>query len=226
MSSFLLIITAFGLMGQDTIISPESADRDQGNSSVMTTAVFNQETKRENSIQGAKNRFVFGFGVGGGLSLMKYHGYEGDPTGFGRKTGVEPCLSTNFRIGFAPSERFFICWNSRTNWFKPIINEPYSGSSYFIGGGAGIGVTFFPFPERKNIYLDVMFGYSNLGKGFKLDVNSFGTELAVGAGYCIMKRLSLELTLQAGSTDKGYYSGSIMNPAIFNFTINYIIWRN
>lgn len=169
-----------------------------------------------------ENRFVFGIGAGGGLSLIKYT--ETDDPYIEPGTGslyLHPCFSTNFRIGFAPSDKFFICWNGRSSFFKGI--ESGNGEKEFlVGGGAGLGISFFPTLGNDKIYFNGLFGYSNIFRGFK-DFNNFGTEIAVGAGYLFSSHLSTELTIQLGTSEKSSGAGLIKNPLVINFTVNYLL---
>ncbi len=122
----------------------------------------------------------------------------------------------------APSEKYFICWNARTNFFRFETDEE---NEWFAGGGAGFGVVFFPFKNHPSFYLNCLFGYSNLFHGFEYDVNNFGTEICFGTGSISVDRLSTELTLQMGTSEKSLYNGTLKNPIILNLTLNYIFWK-
>jgi hypothetical protein len=174
-----------------------------------------------------RKKFVLGIGTGGGMSFISYSGeflnvdtwdYEKQQDNF-----VYPCLSTSFRIGYAPSENFFICWNSRANWFKrPEVNSYDEENVALMGGGAGLGITFFPVKNAPNLFFNGLFGYSNLGDAFKQTGNNFGTQLTFGAGYEIIRHFTAELNFQFSTSQKYYFSGDFKNPLIINLTINYL----
>ncbi len=173
------------------------------------------------SVPGDKNKFIISLGLGGGISLINYQEYAST---FGDNY-LRPCFSSNFRIGYAPSDKFFVCWNARTNIFKHQTDTEYSENFWLAGGGAGLGATFFPFDNQPSLYLNCLFGYSNLFEGFKLDVNNFGTEIGFGVGYVLKNNISAECNFQLGTSDKSQHYGTLKNPVIFNLTVNYILWK-
>lgn len=186
------------------------------------------DNKHKLNIPGGKNRFVICFGTGGGVSFIKLKNYNQDNPPFtngSEENYVKPCISSNLKIGFAPSKKFFVSWNARSNFFRNIVEDDFDGSKWLTGGGAGLGVTFFPFKENVPVYFNGLFGYSNIFHGFELDVNNFGTEIAFGAGCVFLKNISAELCFQLGTSEKSYYYGSVYNPLIINLTINYIFWK-
>ncbi|GEM_PF-5196171 len=187
-----------------------------------------QKESSNRSLPGGMNRFVFSYGLGGGISFVSAKTYDPeDPWNNSRirTTYLKPCFSSNLRIGYAPSEKFFICWNAKSNFFREILSSEPDNTEWLAGGGAGIGILFFPFGADLPLYITGQFGYSNLFKGFHLDINNFGTEIGAGAGYVILKNFSVELSLQLGTSEKSYYNGSVSNPLILNFTFNYIFWK-
>jgi len=182
----------------------------------------------ERSLPGGMNRFVFSYGLGGGISFVTAKTYDPeDPWSNSRiRTNyLKPCFSSNLRIGYAPSEKFFICWNAKSNFFREILSSEPGNTEWLAGGGAGIGILFFPYGADLPLYMTGQFGYSNLFKGFQLDINNFGTEIGIGAGYVILNNFSVELSMQLGTSEKSYYDGSVRNPLIINFTLNYIFWK-
>jgi len=91
-----------------------------------------------------KKSFFLSLGGGGGLSLLKYSDgndpyYQPEITG----SYLRPCLSTNFRLGLKVSNRLIICWNGRTNFFKS-VEDATEKKEFLGGGGAGLGVLYFP----------------------------------------------------------------------------------
>lgn len=187
--------------------------------------------KTHETLPGGKNRLVFSFGLGGGISYLKSkiydHEFQWDDHGI--KSGyVKPSISSNMRIGFAPSDKFFICWNARANICREVLGSGFEESDWLTCGGAGLGITFFPSGSLSHLYFSGLIGYSNLynlNKGLEFDVNSFGTEIGIGAGYVFVNRFSVELFVQAGSSEKSYYNGSLRNPLVLNLTLNYIFWK-
>lgn len=180
------------------------------------------------NIPGGKNRLVISYGIGGGICFIKLKDYNVDIppyTNGSAENYAKPCLSSNLKIGFAPSENFFISWNARSNFFRNIVEDDFDDSEWLTGGGAGLGITYFPFKKTVPVYFSGLFGYSNIFHGFELDVNNFGTEIAFGAGYVFLKNISAELSFQLGTSEKSYYYGSVYNPLIINLTLNYIFWK-
>lgn len=182
----------------------------------------------QGTIPGAKNRLVLTYGLGGGLSYISVRAPDPeDPIGLSyvKTNYLKPCISSNLRMGFAPTEKFFISWNARTNFFREVLYSESDKTEWLAGGGAGLGITFFPFRSGLPLYITGQFGYSNIFKGFGTDFNNFGTEIAAGAGYVFLNRFSTELCFQMGTSEKSYYYGSIRNPLIVNLTLNYIFWK-
>lgn len=180
------------------------------------------------SLPGGMNRFVFSYGLGGGISFATAKTYESEYPWINsqiRTNYLKPCFSSNLRIGYAPSDKFFICWNAKSNFFREVLSSEPGNTEWLAGGGAGIGILYFPFGADLPLYITGQFGYSNLFNGFKLDINNFGTEIGTGAGYVILNNFSAELSLQFGTSEKSYYNGSVRNPVILNFTLNYIFWK-
>ncbi len=170
-----------------------------------------------------KKSFFLSLGGGGGLSLLKYSDgndpyYQPEITG----SYLRPCLSTNFRLGLKVSNRLIICWNGRTNFFKS-VEDATEKKEFLGGGGAGLGVLYFPGDEKRKIYINGLFGYSNIFKGLS-DINNFGTEILFGAGSMITNNISTELNIQFGTSEKSYGSHIIKNPLIINLTLNYLFY--
>lgn len=189
------------------------------------STLFNSPSFGENSKLGG---LVFGFGVGPGMSMVAYEGTIYDGPNYEKPVSevhFHPCLSTNFRIGYAPSESFFICWNSRTNWFKSFAVSEYDETESLTGGGAGLGITFLPSRNMENIYVNGSWGYSNIFKSFNRDRNNFGTLLSLGVGYLMINHLGFEINFQVSSSDKYHYGGEITTPFFANFTFNYLLWK-
>ncbi len=175
-----------------------------------------------------RSKFIFGIGAGGGLAVVPYKGEDySSPWGVRTYTDVylQPCFSTNFRIGFAPSDRFYICWNSRPNWFtRPVVNEydEYSEKSTLMGGLAGLSATFYPFRSAEKFFINTLFGYSNLGDAFKATGNHFGTGIGLGVGYEIKRYFTAELNAAISTSEKYYFGGDFRNPVQVNITLNYL----
>ena len=172
-----------------------------------------------------RNKFIFGIGLGGGMSVVTYNGEDySSPwtvTEYS-KTYYKPCFSTSFRVGFAPSDRFFICWNSRPNWFaQPLIDE-YDEESTQLAGMAGLSVSFYPFQTMPKIFINGLFGYSNLGDAFKGTGNHFGTGLGLGIGYELKRYFTTELNFGISTSEKYHYGGDFKSPVLVNLTINYL----
>ena len=172
-----------------------------------------------------RSRFIFGFGVGGGTTVITYKGEDYSVPGTVEKynrTYIQPSISTNFRIGFAPSDRFFICWNSRPNWFaKPLTNE-YDEKSTLMAGIAGLAITFYPSQIRPKLFVNGLCGYSNLGDAFKGTGNHFGTGIGFGIGYELKRYFTAELNMGISTSEKYHSGGDFKNPLQVNFTINYL----
>jgi hypothetical protein len=186
------------------------------------------DARHKANIPGGRNRLVISYGAGGGLSFVALKNYQSDNPPYineSKENYVKPCFASNLKIGYAPSRKFFISWNARSNFFREVVDDDLNGSKWLTGGGAGLGVTFFPFKENFPVYFSGLFGYSNIFHGFELDINNFGTEIAFGAGYVFLNNFSTELSFQLGTSEKSYYYGSVYNPLIINLTINYIFWK-
>ena len=172
-----------------------------------------------------RSKFIFGFGIGGGTTVITYKGEDYSVPGTVKnynKTYLKPSISTNFRIGFAPSDRFFICWNSRPNWFtEPLIDE-HDEKSTLMAGIAGLAITFYPSQIHQKLFINGLFGYSNLRDAFKGTGNHFGTGIGLGIGYELKRYYTAELNFGFSSSEKYHSGGNFKNPLQINFTINYL----
>lgn len=188
---------------------------------------IDRKTFHINGFTREKNKIVFGIGAGGGIVHMIYQYIDFRPQGMNeneiKETVIKPCFSTNFKLGYAPSDRFFICWNARTNWFRSSQFSEYAETILMAGGGAGLGISFYPFKEQEKIFFSGMFGYSNLFEAFNRDHNNFGTALSFGVGYNLFKYVTAEMNFILTNSEK-YSYGNYEKPKIINFTINFLYW--
>ncbi len=188
--------------------------------------VENMTYFNKRDLSARKRKLILGIGIGGGISILRYHGTDYiDPWIMQEVNEIHahPCFSTNLRIGYAPSDKFYICCNARSNWFS---NAPVSESDdeeMYAGGGVGFGVTFFPFRRLGNLYINSLFGYSNLFRASNRDKNHFGTILSLGAGYMFYEHFGGELNLLFSSSEKYIYGFYMENPLIINFTVSYFL---
>ena len=171
-----------------------------------------------------RSRFIFGVGVGSGLTYITHEGYDySDPWNMEEvtQTYLRHSLATNFRIGFAPADNFFICWNSRGHWFPRPMFDEYDEKTTFASGIAGLGVTFFPFRSQPKLYLNGLYGYSNLGEPMERTGNHFGTGLVFGAGYEFFRFFTAEFVIMVSTSEK-HESGEMKTPLLANLTLNFL----
>ncbi len=177
-----------------------------------------------NGLSQKQNGLIFGFGLGGGINIVNYekHDYSYYDEEISTELLAKPGLSTNLKIGYAPTERFYVYWNSRTNWFKEPVTYEYSEDDVYASGVGGIGFTYFPFKNALNFYTTFQVGYSNFVNFSNPTRNNLDSAFSLGCGYEVFPRINTELNIGYGASDKSDYSGYLKNPLHINLTINYL----
>lgn len=123
---------------------------------------------------GAAQRGGFIIGIGAGPGRVSFPGF---PTGTGKLA-----VATDFKIGYAPSERWAIYWSADSNFFTP----EFEGTLGVFGIG-GLGVTRFLDAGAPVSYVDGSLGFGNLAviydDGSTLQERGLG--FTVGTGWAL-----------------------------------------
>ena len=168
---------------------------------------------------GQRKGFVLGIGAGAGLSSYKlvsdsYSQIESDRF---NKTA----FMTDFKIGFAPSNRVMIFWASKVSWFGHKVAEgtEYETSFTATNGIGGLGTSYFFQPGGPSPYLTGTIGFSTWSTPFEANSDSyFGGGFSLGAGYEFSKHWSVEGNFSWGSPSDDF--GDSVSTNAVRVTVN------
>jgi len=146
--------------------------------------------------------FIFGFGMGGGLTSIKRsleHGGEAATSGRENRFSFQ----TDFRIGYARNEQSRLYWSSRISWFSM---REYYRSNLIINGVGGLGYTYFFRPTAPSFYFSGSVGISTWLSLFGDEYSKWsGVGVTGGFGYEFVRHYSVELNV-------GYTRPASENP--------------
>ncbi len=174
-----------------------------------------------------RNKLVFSAGGGLGLALIPYKGTDFDPVNFElitkRKSYFVPGAATNIRLGYAPSERYFVCFNIRMTMLESPRFSEYYEKEILVEGIMGIGFSFYPLSENRNFFLNFLYGFSDIGPYTETSYDShFNAGLSAGAGYHFLRRATVELDFLIGNSEMYIGGGDTWGPCMVNLTLNFI----
>jgi hypothetical protein len=137
------------------------------------------------AFDGLRKGFILGGGVGPGYLFNE---------------GTDRfCLATNFKIGYAPSNSFEIYYLNTVSWFG-------AGSSTFINGITGLGLTKYLKPEGRGFFVFGGVGLAVL-REFTGGEDDTGFGLIGGIGYDIAKHWSIQGDIiYTNYADEGWHS--------------------
>ena len=153
--------------------------------------------------QAQRKGFILGFGIGPGQTYINQsqNGLGLDRTYAKMKTA----LATDFKIGYAPSERLALHWFSNTTWFRAgdvSFFDRGSGrvekkqSVIALSGVGGLGVTYFGGPMPSAHYVKAGVGVSTWAYPF-LDREgegaTYGLGLLLGFGREFAKHWTMDV---------------------------------
>jgi uncharacterized membrane protein len=174
-----------------------------------------------------KNKFVFSAGGGMGLAIIPHKTTEFDQNIFEtytvNKNYFLPGIASNIRLGYAPSERFFVCFNIRmTMMATPRFYLEYEKET-IVEGTMGLGISFYPLRNNPNLFINTQYGFSDIGRYTDSNYDShFGTGITAGIGYHVLRRLSVEIDLLIGNSEMHIGGGETWGPCMINLTANFI----
>jgi hypothetical protein len=178
---------------------------------VLATGVATAQTPAP---PGGRKGFVVGFGGGFGYSTWNESTYEycGYYCGYRQvNSGNRSGVFTNFKIGFAPSDRLMILWHSSGTFF----GSRY-GSGFIMDGIGGLSVQYY-FSSGPGAYALGGVGYHNIMRfdpGYGGE-NNLGVGVRGGFGFEFHRHWSVEAIVQHG------FNESENNPTSVGVTVNW-----
>ena len=170
----------------------------------------------------SRKGFILGFGLGPGYA--KYTETK-DSSGTEVRSFDEGKISlfSDFKIGYAPSEKLMVYWMSKGAWFgvdSTVIDEDKETVS-ILGGMGGLGVTYFFSQEVPSFYVSAGVGFSSWSLPFEGTDPWTGIGAAGSIGYEFSRNWMLEASVLYGKPkhDIDVYSYEVKNIA-FGLTIN------
>ena len=144
------------------------------------------------AFDGKRKGFFFGIGTGPGISVESNRGsYPVGITGF----------TLDYKIGYAPSERFLIYLTLRPSFGGGYSYNYYNQGNFrredlFIYSDVTCGLGFMLFPSQSNnFYFSGCFGLGTTIDYDYFTTDSIGFGVSGGIGYEIVPNLAVDLTL-------------------------------
>ena len=172
--------------------------------------------------------FIIGLGLGPGITIYSSWADRRYP---GLKASKFPeskfSVNSDFKIGFAPSNKLLICWMSKVAWYreKPSHVGPYTAlRSYtedvvWANGIGGASVSYFFRSWAPSVYIFGGPGYALLSAPFDDYSTSSGFGFAVGGGVEFTRHWCVEGSLAYGAPS---VAGATTHNASLKITINWL----
>jgi len=195
---------------------------------VVTTLFF---IANANAFNGKRKGFIIGGGLGPGFTTFK-ETITSDWLGILEESQRENkfALTTNFKIGYAPSNLLEIYFTVKDSWFASKVyffGESSSEDVIMASGFWGPGVTYYFNPETPSYFITGGVGLSTLSLPFESHSEiKFGGGLYAGAGYEFKNHFNVELDLGWGkpSSLALFGIGSSTNVLTVAVTINVLAY--
>ena len=177
--------------------------------------------------------FVFGLGVGGGLTLYETTEYQitfldVPPYVMDRYvdgSGSSPGLATDFKIGYGISDKLMLLYTNKVLWFS--FQDPdWSEAQATVTGASMLSMTYFFKPTAPSLFASAGAGVSTWGAfpATEEDESWLGLGLFAGVGFEFAPHWMIEFTslVGLGGTDDDDDSGK--NPFTFMVTIHWLLY--
>ena len=187
------------------------------------TSTTKTTTRDDENPSGRKHRkgFVIGLGLGPGYTTYKF-----DVAGYGSTKSQDKFgVSSDFKIGYAPSDQVIICWMSKVAWYS----EEMMDYSYYYGittkditvanGVGAVGVCYFFRPWAPSPYIFGGLGYSSFSTPFDNYKSSTGFGLTLGGGIEFARHWCIEGSLVYGNPSD---AGVTMKSTSLKVTLNWL----
>lgn len=166
--------------------------------------------------------FILGFGLGPGYDKFT-EARDSSGTEIRSFDEGKVSLFSDFKIGYAPSEKLMVYWMSKGAWFgvdSTIIDEKKETVS-ILGGVGGIGVTYFLSSETPSFFVSGGVGFSSWSLPFEGSDPWTGIGAAGSIGYEFTRNWTLEASVLYGKPkhEIDVYKDEAKNMA-FGLTIN------
>lgn len=164
-----------------------------------------------------RDGFVIGFGLGvGHTSISSDDEYDDEDIG-------RTSLMTDFRIGYAPTNRAMLYWSSDVSWFR-LTDEFDDG--VVISGIGGLGATYFIRDAAPSPYLTAALGFNSfnyIGISDAEITQFFGPGIALGGGFEFARHWLLDGKVLLGRprhTEDGFTDA--LRVRTFKVTLNWL----
>lgn len=183
------------------------------------------------AFNGKRKGFIIGGGLGPGFTTfketIKIHSFFGSETEIVESQRENKFgLSTNLKIGYAPSNLLEIYFTVKDSWFSSevyFLGESSTEDVIMASGFWGPGVTYYFKPEAPSYFITGGVGVSTLSLPFESHSEiKFGGGLYAGAGYEFRNHFNVELDLGWGkpSSLELFGIGSSTNVLSVSLTVN------
>ncbi|MGH7466603.1 MAG: hypothetical protein ACRENP_01320 [Longimicrobiales bacterium] len=157
--------------------------------------------------------FVLNLGVGPALTSLKATGFNGPRV---NKTA----LGTDFKIGYAPSDRLLIYYSNDAAFFGSDDDNVILAAT----GQSGIGATYFLSSTAPSFYVQGGIGFAAFNE--VLDdgetVSATGSGVNLGGGFEFARHWNVDVDLILGSVEDEF--GGKLSIRTVRFAINWLLY--
>lgn len=147
------------------------------------------------AFDGERKGFVLGFGIGPAVtSFTQTLAYQCQEVTSDRENKFG--LGTDFRIGYAPSNRLMIYYTNKVTWLS--IENALNEDVIIVNGVGLLGVSYYFKPEKPSLYLTGTLGLSTWGDYQEIGDGWSGFGIGAGVGYELARYWSVEGNLIYG----------------------------
>ena len=154
------------------------------------------------AFDGDRKGFMLNLGAGFGQGKLSWHSESVDGTGF----------ATDFKIGGGPSSQVLVYYTNRVVWYSP-----EGAFNTWTNGMSAAGVSYFLKPQAPSFFFSGALGLGAIGDSDGRDGES-GFGFTIGAGFEIIRSLTLELNYMGASLDNDFSISSLL------FTVNWLAY--
>ncbi len=143
--------------------------------------------------------FILGFGAGPGFASYSetIDSLDGEQL-FDESTSKFSAF-TNFKIGYAPSNKLMVYWISNVAWFSKKDSTTFDESKTIATGVGGLGLTYFLNPQSPSLFVTVGGAFSAWSFPFEGTQPRVGMGFGGGIGYEFSPNWNMELSVLFGS---------------------------
>ncbi len=190
--------------------------------SIMVIGIIFVVSIPSQAFDGQRKGFLLGFGIGPGYTSFDLT-YDSAGTTIYETSESKVGMFTNFKIGFAPSNKLMVYWTSNVSWFGLSDSTTNDESKTFAAGVGGLGISYYFQPEAPSLYITLGGGLGTWSQPFEGTDPWVGYGITGGLGYEFSRNWSLELNFIYGNaTDEAGEFEFESQPIAIGLTINAI----